>query len=125
MTAEALDRRSSPEMHPAAALLRLASGQAVAWTPWSAPVQLDERSNMVLGLLDGEVTLDWLADEFSVAFDADRELVLTDPIATAYALAVTACSSTVGGSKPVRSRCLAMTPTLELWNGSAWSRRKF
>ena len=83
MTAEALDRRSSPEMHPAAALLRLASGQAVAWTPWSAPVQLDERSNMVLGLLDGEVTLDWLADEFSVAFDADRELVLTDLIATA------------------------------------------
>jgi hypothetical protein len=59
-----------PEVHPAATSMRLASGQAVAWTPWSAPVLLDERSTMILGLLDGEVTLGWLADEFSVAFDA-------------------------------------------------------
>lgn len=83
MTAEALDRRSSPEVHPAATSMRLASGQAVAWTPWSAPVLLDERSTMILGLLDGEVTLGWLADEFSVAFGADRGLILTDLIATA------------------------------------------
>lgn len=83
MTAEVLDRRSSPEVHPAAKLLRLASGQAVAWTPWSAPVLLDERSTMILGLLDGEVTFGWLADELAAAFDADRELILSDLIATA------------------------------------------
>ena len=82
MTTEAFNQRSSPEIHPAAVSLRLTSGQSVAWTPWSEPVLLDERSTMILDLLDGELTLGWLAETFSAAFDADRQLVLADLIAT-------------------------------------------
>lgn len=83
MTAELFDQRSSPKSHLSAAQLSLPSGEAIVWNPWSMPVLLDQRSAMILDLLDGQVTLGALADEFAVAFGADQQLILADLVATA------------------------------------------
>lgn len=87
MTADAFDQRAAPKVHPTSAMLSLRSGEAIVWNPWSMPIMLDERSTMILDLLDGEVTLGELATELAGAFDADQQVVLADLMATAQSFA--------------------------------------